>query len=208
MPPIEILGFARSDFVWAARLACAEKGVPHDLVHADPGSPEVLAVHPLGKVPVMRHGAVRLGESRAICAYVDAAFDGPPLMPRDPLAAATAEQWVSLLVTGVEPVLVRRLMFAHVFPETPDGAPDRARIDAAVPVVERQLAALDAAVEAGFVGGGGLTLADVYAVPILASACWVPEAAAILGRLPRLARYLARMLERPAVIATRPPAEG
>jgi glutathione S-transferase len=208
MPPIEILGLARSDFVWAARLACAEKGVPHVLVPADPGTPEVLEIHPLGKVPVLRHGAVRIFESRAICGYVDAAFDGPPLMPREPAAAALAEQWVSLLVTCVEPVLVRRLLFARIFPGTPDGAPDAARIDAALPEAERHLAALDAAVADGFVGGGRLTLADVYAAPILASVAWTPEASGILARLPRLAGYLARMLDRPAARETAPPADG
>jgi glutathione S-transferase len=44
-----------------------------------PHTPEVVAIHPFGKIPVMRHGDVTLAESRAICGYVDRAFDGPAL---------------------------------------------------------------------------------------------------------------------------------
>jgi glutathione S-transferase len=204
MTAIEILGFPQSDFVWAVRLAAEEKGVPYTLVPAAPHSPEVLAVHPFGKVPVLRHGDVTLGESRAICGYIDAAFDGPALMPREPVAAARVEQWVSLLVTTIEPVAVRQYLFAYLFPGTADGAPDRARIDAALPVLERQLAILDRAVDDGAIGGA-FTLADAYLVPILFYLKGFPESAAALARLPALAGCLERALARPSVQATIPP---
>ena len=43
--------------------------------------PEVAAIHPFKLVPCMRHGDLALAESRAICTYIDQAFDGPPLVP-------------------------------------------------------------------------------------------------------------------------------
>ncbi|MGA9728767.1 MAG: glutathione S-transferase family protein, partial [Methylocella sp.] len=38
---------------------------------AKPHSPEVNAIHPLGKVPAMRHGQFQLFESKAIVTYAD-----------------------------------------------------------------------------------------------------------------------------------------
>jgi len=61
---LEIIGATRSNYVWACRIACAEKGVPYKLIEARPHSPEVDAIHPLGKIPAMRHGEVTLAESR------------------------------------------------------------------------------------------------------------------------------------------------
>ncbi|MGG5888468.1 glutathione S-transferase family protein [Falsiroseomonas sp. HC035] len=95
---IEIIGFPQSNFVWAVRIACAEKGVPHSLVPRPPHHPEVTAIHPLGKVPVMRHGAVRLAESRAICLYLDHAFPRPALMPRGAAAMQEAPGLADWLV--------------------------------------------------------------------------------------------------------------
>lgn len=66
MPDVQIIGLPQSNFVWAVRIALAEKGVAHDSVPAPPHSREVAAVHPFGKVPVLRHGDITFGESRAI----------------------------------------------------------------------------------------------------------------------------------------------
>src|SRR5579864_2963809 len=83
MPELELIGAARSNYVWVCRIALAEKGVPYRLNEARPHTPEVDAIHPFGKIPVMRHGEVTLCESRAICSYIDNAFDGPKLVPTD-----------------------------------------------------------------------------------------------------------------------------
>jgi len=72
----------------------------------------------------MRHGDVMLFESKAICAYVDRAFDGPPLIPADAISAALVEQWISLINSAIDPVCVRQYLLAYFFPGTPDGAPD------------------------------------------------------------------------------------
>jgi glutathione S-transferase len=56
-----------------------------------PHSPEVNAIHPLGKIPVMRHGDFRLCESKAIVTYIDRVFPGPKLLPDDAMACAKIE---------------------------------------------------------------------------------------------------------------------
>jgi hypothetical protein len=77
-----------------------EKGIDYEVVDASPHSPEVNAIHPFGKLPVMRHGAFTLCESKAIATYLDRGFPGPALMPSDPREAALAEQWISLVNTN------------------------------------------------------------------------------------------------------------
>src|SRR6185312_11665841 len=67
MPELQIIGAPQSNYVWVSRLACHEKGVTYTLVPVMPHTPEVDAVHPLGKIPALRHGNVTLAESRAIC---------------------------------------------------------------------------------------------------------------------------------------------
>ena len=81
MPALEIIGVPQSNYVWAVRMVCEEKGVPYELNPVRPHSPDVDAVHPFGKIPVMRHGDVTLCESKAIATYIDRVFDGPKVIP-------------------------------------------------------------------------------------------------------------------------------
>jgi glutathione S-transferase len=206
MPDIEILGVPQSNFVWVCRIACEEKGVPHTLIPLRPHAPEVQAAHPTGKIPAMRHGAVQLGESKAICTYIDRAFPGPALVPADAAGAAQVEQWVSIVNTLIDPVCVRQYLLAYLFPAGPDGAPDRARIDAALPAMRDQLAMLDRAVApTGHLAGAGFTLADIAVIPILHYLALMPESGAMLAALPALRAYLDRHLARPSVARTVPP---
>src|SRR5882724_4655586 len=168
MPKLQIIGAPQSNYVCVVRIACLEKGVPYNLVPAVPHSPEVDAIHPFGKIPVMRHGDVTLSESRAICYYIDHAFDGPPLVPREPVGGARTEQWISLVNTTIDPLLMRQYLAAHIFPGTPDGSPNRAIIDAALPKMEQHFAVLDRAVAGtGHLVGDSFTLADIDLLPIL-----------------------------------------
>ncbi len=205
MPPIEIIGIPQSNFVWATRIAAAEKGVAHANIPLPPGHPDVARLHPVGRIPLLRQGDFVLAESRAIMAFIDQGFEGPALRPRDPRAAAQAEQWVSLVVTSAEPVLIRRYLFAYLFPGTPDRSPDRARVEDVAPALDRHLAMLDAALGEGFLGGASFTLADAYLVPILYWLRGLPESGARIAAARHLPGYLDRLLARPAVAATVPP---
>jgi glutathione S-transferase len=205
MPELQIIGAPQSNYVCTTRIACLEKGVPYTLVPAHPHSPEVDAIHPFGKIPVMRHGDVTLSESRAICYYIDHAFDGPPLAPRDPVAGARVEEWISLVNTTIDPLLMRQYLLAYFFPNTPDGGPDRAAIDAVVPRMEAHLALLDRAVaRTGCLVGDGFTLADINLLPILFYMNKMPESSAMLRRATNLDAYR-RHMARPSAEETAPP---
>jgi glutathione S-transferase len=205
MSDLQIIGAPASNFVWVTRIACVEKGVPYALVPTPPHTPEVNAIHPFGKIPVMRHGVVALCESRAICAYIDRVFPGPALIPPDPAAAALVEQWISLINTNIDLVMVRRYVGAYFFAATADGSPDRTAIEAALPIMRAQFAVLDAAVSAtGYLAGSSFTLADIDLLPILFYMNKLPESRVMLADAKHLQAYFERHMERPSVKRTIP----
>jgi len=206
MAGLQIIGAAQSNYVWTCRIACHEKGVPYEFVPGRPHSPEVSAIHPFGKIPVLRHGDFGLCESRAICGYVDQAFPGPSLFPDDPVAAARVEQWISLVNTGIDPLLIRQYILAYAFPGTPDGSPNRDRIAAALPKMPAQLELLDRTIGAqGHLAGPGFTLADAFVFPILFYLGKFPESSAMLARTASLPAYVDRLRARPSIAASAPP---
>jgi glutathione S-transferase len=206
MPVLQILGAPQSNFVWVTRIVAAEKNVPYELVSAIPHTPAIDAAHPLGKIPAMRHGEVLLGESRAIAYYIDRAFTGPSLVPTDLAAAARTEQWVSIVCTHVDLLLVRQYAGAYFFPTNADGSPDRGRIDPILDQVKAQLELLEGAVSTtGHLVGQSFTLADAYLIPILYYLSALPESSRMMQGTPKLTAYLAKHLERPSVKATLPP---
>jgi glutathione S-transferase len=205
MDSVEIIGLPQSNFVCATRIACAEKGVPHTSIEAPPHGPQAQERHPFGRIPVLRHRTFALAESQAIARYIDRAFDGPPLMPTALHEYARAEQWLSIVVTTIEPLLVRQFLFAYLFPAGADGSPDRARIDALMPNVAAHLQVLERAVASGFAAGGtSFTLVDAFLLPILHYVRGTPEGGAAIEASPALSHYLDLHAARPSVASTRP----
>jgi glutathione S-transferase len=204
MSDVQVIGLPQSNFVWAVRIALAEKGVAHETIPAPPHSPDVMAIHPFGKIPVLRHGAVALAESRAIIDYIDRTFEGARLAPTEGEAALLSDAWTSIITTSIEPLLVRQYILAYMFPKTADGQPDRAEIEALLPKVEAALDVLESALAAGKIGGTfGRT--DAYLVPILFYVRTTPEGGPMLAKRPGLSAYLNRSLARPSVLTTMPP---
>jgi glutathione S-transferase len=206
MAELQIIGAPFSSYVWAVRMACEEKGVPYDLIPAGLHSPEVCAIHPFGKIPVMRHGNVALFESKAIATYIDRAFPGPKLIPDDPARAAVVEQWVSLVNTTIDPCLIRTYVLGHVIPKGVDGQIDRAAIEAVLPTMQMQIDVLDEAVApTGFLAGRDFTLADINLLPILHFVQRFPEGAEMVRAARALSHYFTRHSGRPSYQASFPP---
>ena len=200
MPELQIIGGPASNYVWMCRIACAEKGVPYALTSVMPHTPEVDAIHPFGKIPVMRHGDITLGESRAICAYIDRTFTGPPLVPADPVKAAQVEQWVSIINTTIDPIWIRQYVGAgYIFPGTPDKSPNRTAIDAVLPKMQQQFPVMDKAVASGHLVGDTFTLADMNFMPILFYMNKFPESSALLAASRNLKAYFERHFARKSV---------
>jgi glutathione S-transferase len=206
MPKLEIIGSVRSTYTRVVRMVCEEKGIEYVLTETLLRAPELLAIHPFGKMPVLRHGEFALCESKAIATYLDRSFPGPPVIPSDPRLAALTEQWVSLVNTVMDRTLIRTYIFAYIAPKTSDGAPDRAAIEAVMPALREQLGILDKAVaNTGYLVGDQFTFADINLLPILHRVGQFPEGAAALAAAPHLAFYYDRHAARPSFVRTIPP---
>lgn len=202
---LSLLGDTRSTYTRSARLALAEKGVAYTHVPVAPRTPEVLALNPFGRIPVLRDGPIVLYETSAIVRYLDEAFDGPPLLPTGPSDIARCEQWASLVNGHFYDTMVRRYVLQYVFPKGAGGAPDRAVIDAAVGEMRTQLTVLEPAYANGdWLVGTTPTLADLMVVPILAYLPMFPEGKQLLGDCPNIRRALAAWAERPSFKSTAP----
>jgi glutathione S-transferase len=206
MPQLEIIGAPQSNFVRTVRMACAEKSVPYTLTPAFPHSPDVDAIHPFGKIPVLRHGDVTLAETKAICTYIDLAFDGPPLIPRDAIGAAQTEQWISLINTGFDIVFARQYLAAYFFSGLPGGAPDRAKIDATVPKMQEMFGTLNRVLGLrSYLSGPDFNLADMFLLPLIFYLRQMPESGEMLTASPNLTGWFERVSDRASAKATVPP---
>jgi len=206
MPTVELIGPAPSTYTRVARMVCEEKAIPYELKQSPPHSPDVDAIHPFGKVPVMRHGDFELCESKAIATYLDLSFPGPKLIPAEPRQAALTEQWVSLVNTKIDGTLVRTYLLNYIFPKGADGKPDRKVIDGVVPAVKDELDLLDRTVaKTGFLAGDSFTLADINVLPILAYLRNFPESGAAIAAAKSLSAYFDRLSARPSFQNTVPP---
>ncbi len=83
-------------------LALMEKGVAFnshyiDMLQFDQHKPNYLAINPQGTIPAMTHGSLVLTESTAIMEYVDEAFDGPRLMPKNAVDQWRIRWWMKFM---------------------------------------------------------------------------------------------------------------
>ena len=107
------------------------------------------AHNPFGRIPVFLDGPISLYETRAILGYIEEAFEGPSLQAHGVTARARDEQWVSVIACHAYDAMVRRYVLQYVFPKGAGGQPDRGVIEAALPDIDRHLAALEQAYGAG-----------------------------------------------------------
>jgi len=202
----EIIGSIRSTYTRTACMVCEEKAIEYVLTERPLHAPEILAIHPFGKMPVLRHGDVELFESKAIATYLDRSFPAPFVFPSDPHRAALTEQWVSLVNTVMDRTLIRTYLFAYIAPGTADGGPDRAAIDAVLPALREQIGVLDKAVaKSGYLVGDQFTFADINLLPILYRVGQFPEGAEALAAATHLAGYYDRHAARSSFTRTTPP---
>jgi glutathione S-transferase len=202
----EILGSARSSYTRVVRMVCEEKGIDYVLTETPLGAPELRAIHPFGRMPVLHHGDFTLYESKAIATYLDRAFGGAELIPSDAKLAAQVEQWISLVNTTLDPMLIRTYLFAYIVPKGAEGKPDRGAIEAMMPRVREHLALLERSVAtSSHLVGDRFTLADINLLPILFYISRLPDTAQAFAAGTCLGRYYEAHAARPSFVRTVPP---
>ncbi|KAJ6543143.1 glutathione S-transferase [Mycena capillaripes] len=95
-------------------LVLAEKHIPFehivvDLAAKEQKTPEFLAMHPFGQVPVIDDDGFILYESRAICRYLAEKYadQGTPLLPKGLKERAVVEQAASVESANFQPAIVK-----------------------------------------------------------------------------------------------------
>jgi len=206
MSDVTIYGSPHSTYVRTARMICEEKGASYDLQEVDLGSKDYAAIHPFGKMPGFRHGEVTLYETAAIGAYVDETFDGPALRPDDTLARARMVQWISATCDYAYQALIRELVIPRFVLPMRGETPDEDAIEAALPKIERFLAAAEATLaKSDYLAGDALSLADLMLAPCVFYVSMTPEGKAMLPRYKAVTAWLERIAARPSFAATMPP---
>ena len=204
MATLILHGTPLSTYVRTCRMACMEKGVPYELDPLAPQSPEQKEMQPWGSVPAMTHGAVRMYETLAICAYIDSAFDGPPLQPVDPLANARGMQWTSVFIQYLYRPAIDIVLQRLVVPAQ-GGEADEALVASSVPKSDKALVALDGALDGqAYFAGDEDSLVDWFVLPVLHYLKMTPEGETLLAPRANLARWQAAIDRHESAVATVP----
>jgi glutathione S-transferase len=127
---MKLYGANPSPFFRKARVVLEEKGIPYQVeaLVPIPKTPELLALHPLGKIPVLRDGDVVVPDSSVICAYLEKKHPRPALYPDDPADLAKALFLEEYADTAVGQALGGVFFERFVKPNVLRQAPDEARV--------------------------------------------------------------------------------
>ena len=196
---VALLGDPRSTYTRTARIGLAEKGVKYAMQQCGPHTPEILAVHPWGRIPVFHDGDVRLFETSAILRYLEEAFPGPTLLPQNIRDRALAEQWVSAINAYFYDLAVRRYVLQYVFKKE-----DRSVLEAAANELPDRLEFFERGYARPFLAGQNPTMPDYFLAPIVGYLEMFPESNAMLPRYPKLMRAHAAIKERASWKDTQP----
>ena len=152
-------GFAYSNYHNIVKHTLMLKDIPFEEHVVYPGTPELMAVSPMGKVPAMTtESGTALSESSVLVDYLEDAYPQNPLYPDDADARAKVRQIMKVSELYLE-LPARRLLPAVLGNvEIPEATLDEVRA-----TLERGVAALQSlAMFSPYVAGENLTLADVY----------------------------------------------
>jgi glutathione S-transferase len=206
---VQLFGLERSAYTRIARLALEEKGVPYVLNEVEIFGPDgVPAVHwlrhPFGRIPVLNDGGFELYETSAITRYVDEAFAGPSLQPRNPHARARMNQIIGLLDAYAYRSMVWGVFVRRCCCPVAGGVVDEDALADSLLSANTCLLALDRLAQfSPFLLGDAVSLADLHAFPMLRYLSLAAEGRDLLAEHPRIQAWLERCCVRPSVQRTR-----
>jgi glutathione S-transferase len=205
---VTVYGADYSCYVRIVRLALEEKGVEYRLVPVDifaeeERTPEYLARHPFAKIPAFEHDGFGLYEASAITRYVDAAFDGPPLLPTEPKIRARVDQLISVCDSYVYQPLVWDVFVERIETRKRNERPDEERIANGLAKARISLTAITKLMSGkAWLAGDDVTLADLHLAAMMDFFMMTEEGRKLMGIFPALSAWWSRMQARPSMLAT------
>jgi len=198
-----VYGFPRSTFVNIVRLILTHKDVAYSFHDLEPamGRREHLVLHPFNRVPILKHDDLVVYETSAIASYVDEAFDGPRLIPRDVCQRARMNQWICAVNSYYYPYMIYHVTHERlVFPEL-GIASDEKVVAHALPKVETALAVVERELAHGqdYLLGSELTIADFFLLPSTFAFSLTEEGKVMYPKYPAFSRWRESMEGLPTV---------
>lgn len=180
---------------WALdELGVAYENVPLNPHAGETRTPEYLAINPLGKVPALVDGEVKIFESLAITLYLAREYGMGKLMPADRAGQAQVLQWCFFAATEVEQPLVT-LFGQQLF--TPPEARKQDRIDEANGKLPKLLTAVSEHLSRQpWLVGTQFSVADLALTSVMFPAMQMLKMD--LSKYPDLQRWLGACKARPA----------
>ena len=176
-----------------------ELGLSYELEHYKLGDPEMRTpeyrkIHPLGRVPVLKDGAVKIFESGAIIQYVLEKYGQGKFIPTsDAPNFARYLQWFhyaeGMIMPQVNIIVVESILL-------PEERRNKVNLDRATKLVTRMLTAVDEGLEGEEYLAGEFSGADM----MTGHACIVSaRLGADISDKPNVAAYIERLNARPAL---------
>lgn len=214
---IELWWGSGCPYSWRVLLALEHKRVPYSghllqLAWQEQKSPQMLAMNPRGRVPVLRDGEYVVFESLAVLYYLDLKYPEPPIFGRTPEEAAVIMRVICEFQAYTEDSLM------HICNALEKGGADLhgERITDAMHVVAREARTIEQRLSrSDWIVGEAYSAVDMVifpAIQLLRRALARPEARELSSRFlpieanyPALGRWLARIEALPGYERTVPP---
>jgi glutathione S-transferase len=213
---IDVYWGSDSPYCWRVLLALELKGLPwrsHLLrtEFQEHKAPQMLAMSPRGRLPVLRDGDYVVFESLAVLYYLDLKYPTPPLFGHSPEEAGVIMRVINEFQAYIETDLMR--IVSELQAATPRFGDALTR---AMHTVAREARTIEGRLSKGdWIVGDAVSAADLAIYPcirLLHRALLRPGAQELATRFlpaevhyPQLARWLARMEALPGFERTRPP---
>lgn len=201
---LKIYRFALSGHAHRAELALSLMGLPHECIDVDlkageHKTPEFLARHPFGQVPLLEDDGHFVWDSTAILVYLASTYDpAGRWLPQDPIGRAAVQAWLSVASSLIAygPAAARLVtVFGARFDA--DEVIDRAH--GLFKVMEAELS------RRPFLVGHHATIADIAGYSYIVNA---PEGNVDLSAYPALRAWLARIEALPGFVPFQQTAAG
>ncbi|MBS0380298.1 MAG: glutathione S-transferase family protein [Proteobacteria bacterium] len=216
---IEVFWGSGSPFAWRVLLALERKGLPYtshllQFSKQEHKSPQMLALNPRGRVPVLKDGDYVCFESLAILYYLDLKYPDPPIFGNSPEEAGTIMRVICEYSAYIEPNVTR--IARAIFMDKGKTDLGSEEITTAMHDVGREARTLEGRLsKSDWIVGDAYSAVDMVIFPgiqLLKRALERPEAAALASRFmpvevnyPALGRWLTRVAAQPGFERTYPP---
>jgi glutathione S-transferase len=207
MTLMKIIGSFVSPYVRKV-LACMNlKGLAYEVDPITPffGNDEFERLSPLRRIPVLVDGDVTLSDSSVICAYLDEAYPGRPLLPSDPKDRARVRWLEEYSDTRLGDLFIWSLFYQKVVrPAVWGEQPDEERVAKTLGEgLPRELDYLERELPASGFLFGEIGLADISVATFFRNGAYAGFEADP-GRWPTVAGFVERTLSHPCIASLLP----